>query len=191
MPARTRSKCFTLIEILVALTLLISLLGLAGFNIRKAWQQQVFRSEGDNLIQHLRLAQEILLTLHIESELEFTPGKVKWVPVGSANKIYDGMIEKTKIPLLAFSEIAFQETGGEKKNGTFTLKFLDDGYVMSRGILSLKSVQDEMIYILLPGYPAPLSLQKEPPDVSKLVREENELFERLTHMTLSDVQNKK
>lgn len=193
MISARRSSFFTLIEIMVVLAIIVSLLGWAGFNIRAALRQQAFRTETDRLLHRLRLAQDFLLTLNIESELEFSPKEVKWVPVGNANSGYEGLMDKEKLPLTAFSEITFEEINGDKKTGYFTLKFLDLGFVMSRGYLKLVAKTGEEAYIVLHGYPAPLKLQPSPPNVTLQLQEEQEFYERLTAITFSDVnvQNKK
>lgn len=190
---RRTSRAFTVMEIMVALAIMVSLLGWAGFNIRGAWREQAFRSECDRLLDRLRLAQDILLTLNVETELRFTPEGVKWVPVGMLNRLYDKLIVKEKLPLDPFAEVIFEEAGGEKKVGTFTLKFLDQGYILSKGILKLVAHTGEEAYITLPGYPAPLSLERTPPNPSQLDLDERKLYEGLTAITLSDpdVQSKK
>lgn len=182
-----KSRFFTLIEIMVVLAIIISLLGWASFNIRSASRQQAFRTQTDRLLNRLKLAQDFLLTLNIESELEFSPEGVKWVPVGNANSGSESFIDREKLNLTAFSEITFEEINGDKKTGTFTLKFLDLGFVMSRGYLKLVAKTGEEGYIALPGYPAPLKLQSTPPNVALQLQEEQELYDRLSAVTLSDV----
>lgn len=176
---------------MIVFALMISLLGVIGFSLRGAWQEQAFRSQAERLVNQFRLSQDMMLLLNIDTEVEFREGEVFWIPVGTSNETYEKMILKDRFQLTQIASVDFRGGDGtqqrmEGKQGGFKLGFFDRGFRMSKGILTLTSNKGEVYYILLNGYPSPINLLTEAPNPTNIAFEERDFYERMTTSTWND-----
>lgn len=184
MPQR---RFFSLIEILIALAILVSLLGIVGFNIKAALRSQSYDSQVDRLVSELNLSQDMLLVFNIETEFRFSPQEAHLVPVGTLDQAYERLIEREHTSLSALASVHFEGTLGERLERTFSLKFLDAGFETPKGVLTLTSLDGEKSYIYLPGYPAPLARQSKAPAIQVMDQQERLFYEKLTASTWATI----
>lgn len=176
---------------MIAFAIILMLTGLVSFNIRSAWREQTFRTEVDAIVNQLRMAQDLLMLLNIETEIHFTPEEIAWIPVGTINRVYEKMIQKEVIHPSELASVKFEtnledKVGADKEADSFSLNFHDRGFQMSRGVLTVSSKGGEEVNIYLRGYPAPIEVQSSPVDLVEKTREDQVFIEKLTQTTWSD-----
>lgn len=181
----SRRSYLSLLELLVVIAILTLIGGLFAIKIDRAVQEQKFRSEVDQVVEHLRLAQNLMLIFHTNVHVKFwsvdakgiyyqlsfdTPLPAKWNPemqrlhqLTTVRSLYIDDLEKYKD-----RELDVLEEFSNKESGTLILSFLSGGSKMSQGILRLstsdkESSQAMVRWILLPGFPSQiLSVSEEP-----------------------------
>lgn len=192
-----KTRFFTLLEILIVMALMVLLVGIVGWNLRGGIKAQAFNTQVDRILKQLRMSQDILMLLNIDTKLDFEGKEIEWIPVGTTNEVYDKFLAKEKTPLTSFSSIEFEsELDGEKslftpESGKITLSFLDRGFRLPYGVLKMVSVDNVERYIYLPGYPSPLDLQNTPPDVTQIKNKERDFRDRLTKATWTEINVRK
>lgn len=195
---KTKVRFLTLMEVMIAMAIILSLVGIVGFNVRGVWREQKYRSEVDRILSQLRFSQDMVLLLNIESEIDFSEGKIQWFPVGNINRFYERMLNKSAFKPTQIEKIEFETTLEDKtrqsgNSDSFKLNFLDRGFQMSRGVLKIIPYQGQERYIFLKGYPAPIEVQDTPVDLAQATQEDQTFREKLTQVTWSnpDVRKKK
>jgi prepilin-type N-terminal cleavage/methylation domain-containing protein len=161
---------FTLLEILIVLALIGLVSGVAAVSINKMFTHQRFRNEVELVLEHLRLAQDLMLILDSDLHLVFAEDRS-----GGKNTII--LESETKLPPEVQKEIARKpgsltlikgiffkdQLGKEPVKGKIDIAFLSNGAVMSKGVMRLSSSDSEnppsnalQSYICLPGYVRPI-----------------------------------
>lgn len=159
-----KKRHFTIIEMIIVITIIALVSGVIGINIRKAYQQQQFRSEVAMVVETLRLAQDLMLILQDDVHVIFTQndkGIVFWLETRSPlAKNWEAVIKRTHKTLKAIHAVKFlDELQGPVRMGELDIKFLSGGTVMSRGVVRLASTDDDNARdalrsaICLYGYP--------------------------------------
>jgi hypothetical protein len=180
---------FTLLEILVVIFLLTTVAGFIGIHIKGAYEEQQFMTETESMIDHLQLAQDLMLILdtdvyfHIVQEADHQlsyyldvnqPLVVKREPnFNLESPLFDSMASKKwaafvqrHIPLRTVQAVDFKPAKGlttpfEKNDETKDLLVLRfSAGAIHQGELSLKGPKDQRRMIILPGYPTFLHRQE-------------------------------
>lgn len=157
------------------------------FNIRNAYHEQAFRNDVEKIVGELNLAQDLLVLRNMETEIQFYEEnhviKSKWTAVGALNQPIEEILKKGQVTYTHIKNLEFENVAGDKSVNEFTLKFLDQGYEMSGGLLKLVSWDERQIeYLFLRGSPHPIKLEKETPDLFRKLREIDEKEKALTQM---------
>lgn len=147
-----------MIEVMIVMTLISIVVGVMGFGVNRALNQQSFRSEVVAVIDQLRLSQELMVILNADVRVHFVAesDQIKvWLETETGlAKGWERELARSGRELRAVEKITFDDVTLEEE-GELTLEFLSGGTVMSKGILSL-SFGDESRHICLPGYPRPI-----------------------------------
>lgn len=163
-------RCMTFIEMVVVMAILSLVAGVIGMNISRAMQEQRFRTEVSQIMDKLRLAQNLMLILNEDIKVYFN--KVEnGIICGLAFQcpLYKGWGKELNRPqlLTAVRRVDFKGMGEDLGKGNFALEFLSGGMVMSQGILKLSTgknrIYSDRRYVCLPGYPASIvNVDKKP-----------------------------
>jgi type II secretory pathway pseudopilin PulG len=197
---RTKKKAdFTLIEILIVMTLLLVVGGVVTVNIRKAIVEQKYRTEVELVVDTLRLAQDLMLIAGLDLHLFMKQasndqGIECWLEAdGEIPKKWERMIAQSHRLLTAIRTASFKEQRSFPiTEGMLDLRFQSLGSMMSRGILKLSFYQNESMQgplirtICLSGYPHPI-VSKLETDSSIPCRENKEFDLRLTQQTEREI----
>lgn len=153
----------TLLELLLVLALLGMVGGFFAINVRAALYEQRFRAEVDRVVDHLRLAQDLMLIFDGDVSLNIIAAK-------DDSGFEYGLVFDHDLPshlserfqkkqkLTAIHRINFYPPDPNDKSPGLNIKFYSGGAVMSRGILRLSTAERDLDgalsrYICLPGYP--------------------------------------
>lgn len=190
-------RYLTLIELMVVMAIISMVAGIVGININKSIQEQRFRTEVGQILDKLRLAQNLMLILNQDVEVHFknVDGGIRyWLSFQCPlNKGWDREINREQPLLSSIGSIEFSGDSNEYSSEGLNLKFLSAGLVMSRGILKLSTGQgrsyNDQRYICLRGYPAPLS-SVNTPDNSCLNPKETSINDQMTQFIMPEIQSK-
>ncbi len=165
---------------LIVFTLIALLAGVAAFSIRGLMTKQEAMKEFDKLAGQLRMAQELMLLMDVDSDVRFeklSEGfKVTWEPKGpvpeGAPQI-PGLKEETykHIERVFFEDVR----SGKQLNDNFFLSFYSKGLLIVKGLLVVKARGIERA-AAFPGYPWPiqfssnLSFPQEDPEIEAMVQ---------------------
>lgn len=190
----------TLIELLIVLTLIVTILGLVSFNVSKAVRQQKFNEEVSRVIDLLRLSQDLMLMLKlgvtVKFEINETGTGIKQTLTTEAPlpKTWMNIITKLQKPL---SVIHYIQTTQEGDSGKQEIKFLSEEIGMTKGVIRLStSKSDDVLgaltsYIYLPGYPSIITAQKKYPIEDKTEDAFLKDLSRLIYEEITDQKNQK
>ncbi|MGK5594429.1 MAG: type II secretion system protein [Parachlamydiaceae bacterium] len=160
-----KRQFFTLVEVMVALTIVSLITGIFAFSIRSLWREQAFLDEANLVVNQLRLAQDIMQIASGDLEVSFKKNNGKIVSEISIKNPFTRQIEQTLIPtkleLREIGSLRFEDDGGKVLEDDFVLTFFSKGFTMNHGLLRLTSKLSEKpaFVIALPGHPAPLTLE--------------------------------
>ncbi len=179
---------FTMIELLVVLSILAVASVLVGFSIQQALKDQRFRSEVNAVTKQLRTAQDLMLFASAEAYVKFAmdpEGRLNsWIEVKS--KIPPFLEKQVKLSHQVFTTLKKIEFYDFKRNGTpltqFEIEYGFRGTHMSRGTLRLWAEDDAswVREIDLTGTPEPIVAHKSDLNFKENTQEGVELYERLT-----------
>lgn len=191
----TKRKYITLIELILVMAILSLVTGLVGINIRKMMQEQNFEREVSQVVEELRLAQDLMLIVGHDAHVVFQKNSSR-ISMGMAlDKLlpgtWDKELKRKKSVLKAIQGISFQEKS-LPENGSLVLNFLSDGLVMSQGLLKLSSSSNPnekgalTRYITLSGYPNAIESSLKP-----LVEKKDNVPDKLTFLIQREINEKK
>lgn len=154
-----------MIEILIVLAILAMCIGVIGFNTFKAVREQRFQTEVSQVVDDLRLAQNLMLIMNTDSRMKFTSEDklIKyWLEFDQQLvKNWGRELQREPKTLKYIQFVNFQdELNKEHVVGSAEVRFLSGGSVMSRGVMRLStSINDDargalVRYVHLPGYPS-------------------------------------
>lgn len=162
---------FTLFELLIVIAILLVIAGVMTISIQKALVDQRFRSEVGVVVDDLRLAQQCMLifpaaditmvvkeksdgkgiTYRLESDTTLPQ------PIGKV------LINRDKDLKVIHGFFFDDEHATTTTEGRIDIRFLSNGFVMSKGIITLSTSDQEVpegaalqAYIVLPGFPYPI-----------------------------------
>ncbi|MCE5317386.1 MAG: type II secretion system GspH family protein [Parachlamydia sp.] len=166
--ARCKKYSFTLIELLLVISILLMVAGLVGYNIRRAFFEQRFRAEVSAVVDTLRLAQDLMLLLNSDAHVLFADdpaGGIRyWIEVEKQlSGGWERELKRKRPNLKAIHLVEMDDRiSAIKVKKHLDIMFLSGGSVMSKGILRLFSSDEKegdgvlKSYICLPGYPKPI-----------------------------------
>lgn len=165
---KTKSRRFiTLLELLIVFAILALVAGIGAFNLKALFSSQEELNEMDRVLFKLRKAQAVMVLLDGDIEIKFKRApqgfSMEWVPAGILSKSVSNRMGEREEALPHLQEISFQD--GVKDlllKPPFSLQFLSRGFLMNRGVLTLKGAQTER-HLLLVGYPWELQLVSKRP----------------------------
>lgn len=199
---RVKKRFFTLMEMLLVLGILSLIAGFLGVNISKMLQEQRFRTEVSQVMDQLRLAQDLMLIHDTNVQVKFASDKehgcVEYgmtfdtpIPKGWAKELKRPLKKLKMIHSVSFRDMnqLFDDSEDDEAN----IQFLSGGAVMSKGVLILRSHKSAMTNVLksfvwIPGSPAPLVASSKFPEE---YNEKDITFEtRLSQITQGEIQAK-
>jgi hypothetical protein len=194
-----RRVCFTLLEVLVVMTLVLAFGGVVAINVHKAVIEQRYRTEVELVIDTLRLAQDLMLIAGVDihfimKEASSDQGIECRLEVdGAVPKKWEGMIARSHRLLTAIRTANFKDQRFPFTEGMLDLRFQSQGTMMSRGILRLSPYYSEKIKgplvraICLPGYPHPIISKPETDKPMPCGEESKEFDLLLTQQTQREI----
>lgn len=160
---KLRHKSFTLIEMLMVLSIIALIAGVIGINMQKAFRDQRFKSELAGFVDHLRLAQDLMLIadadVHFKIEANESERSIKyWI---ETDKPFAKHFERflKKVGTLKTIHHVSHVSG---KDGLIDLKFLSKGSVLTSGNIQLSAAKNSeekntlIANVMLKGYPGPI-----------------------------------
>lgn len=186
-------RYMTLIEMIVVMAVLSMVAGVIGVNINRSMQEQRFRTEVAQIMDKLRLAQNLMLILNEDVKLNFTKtdngilcGLTFHCPL---NKGWAPELKREQL-LTAVRGVDFKGGGQDLGKGNFALEFLSGGTVMSRGILKLSTGKNRYYsdrrYVCLPGFPSPIVSVTTKPNIECLTKS-SQANDGLTQLIMPEI----
>ena len=164
MKLRRRSY-FSLLEMLVVISVLALVLTVVGANVSRMIEKQRFLSGVRNVVDRLQLAQDLMITLDTDVyvDIQITEGMDCWI------RVEKPLISDLARTLNQHHHIAgvrsatFSDGRGGMQCDTIRLEFICGGSRMSRGRLDLcshplPSASSMSQQLVLSGYPRPIVL---------------------------------
>lgn len=163
-------------ELLLVLGIVSLIAGFVGVNIRKMLQEQRFRTEVSQVLDQLRLAQDLMLIYDTNVYFKFiTDGKSFTYGITFDNLIPPSWARELQRPhkkLEMIRYINFHDVNAlfdDSEKNEINIQFLSGGTLMSKGVLALKSNKSEgnsnvlERFVWLSGSPHPLASTKKFP----------------------------
>lgn len=191
----------TLLEILIAITIITLVGGVVGIGITRALKEQRFRTEVALVVDTLRLAQNMMLILGTDVHFrvktaEGGKGIEYHLDVeGGGPEKWRRIIRKTQRIMKETHGISFRDLQPFPITpGQLDIRFQSNGAMMSKGVLRLSTHEDEKnpgaltMAICLRGYPHPLEAVIEKDVLIECETEEDTNYlSRLTLATLQEI----
>ena len=155
---------FTLIEMMVVMTILALSLTAVGIQVGRFLKEQRFLSDVGHVIRELQAAQDLMLVLDLDVKVRiaYDPEQkgidYKLVLEKKAKEEWLKLIERPNRPLQYITSIVYQRAHLPDENSDLgiTLKFPVGGVTMAKGVLILKGETSDLERkIDLRGYPIP------------------------------------
>jgi len=158
-----RLQRYTLVETLIALTIIALIASVVAINAKKAVRKERFQSEVAEFVDTLRTAQDLMLIagadVHVKIKEDKGEKAIKyWIETDTPLvKAFDPLIKKIKF-LKTIHHVAYKGS----QEGLIDLKFLSNGSMMSSGNIQLSSIiQNDsssilIANIMLNGRPNPI-----------------------------------
>lgn len=161
-----RKRYVTMIEILLVIAVLVMSVGVIGFNIFKAVREQRFLTEVSQMVDELRLAQNLMLIMNTDVRMKIiSEGNVNKYWLESDQRVttgWEGEMKRKPKELKYVQFVDFQDgLNKDTVTGSAEVRFLSGGMVMSRGWMRLSNATKDgpgvlVRYVHLPGYPSPI-----------------------------------
>jgi hypothetical protein len=190
---KRRRFYFTLLEMILVISLASLVAGAIGINIWNAKRKYNFDSEVSIVVNQLRLAQDLMLILDADLHLKFTQeeGADITYRLESEKELpweWEQEIKRKHKPLRAIRSIVFNT-----KEKVLDLPFLSGGSNMPQGLLifssdsNLDSSKALKSYILFSGHPKPIEDVRTPPTTDQIGRVSEHNY-KLTKMMQDEIQ---
>lgn len=200
-PIVFRRLYLTLVEIMIALTILALIGGVIGININVALKEQRFQTETDLVVETLRIAQDLMLILgsdvHFRVKAKADKSGIEYgLDVeGGVPSQWESMIARTHRVLKETHGISFKELQPFPIiEGELDIRFQSGGEQMSKGVLRLSTHENERasgattMAICLKGYPHPIvTLLEGPEPVTCETPDDAGVVNRLTSYTVQEI----
>lgn len=156
---RVRKSFFTLLEVLVVLTILSFVAGVIGINVYKIVAHERFQSEVSLVARKLQQAQDFVMVYGQDASVYLIENEgyhlCRWkteYPIDHALKRHLNRKEALKW----IDKIVFTSEEGESQEQDVVIKFYAWKGTKVRGRLTLSSTGGSKSFIDLPGHPSPL-----------------------------------
>lgn len=176
---RVKRKFLTLIEMIIVIGILSLVAGVIGVQVNKVLNEQRFRTEVSQVVDQLRLAQDLMLIYDSNVHFKIIPHEDGFVygitfdnpvPKNWAQELQRPHKKLKYIGFINFHDEKFPENNLKPEGD---ILFLSGGSVMSRGLLILSSYDDKDTddprnlkrFVWLPGYPQPIISVKNRPEI--------------------------
>lgn len=163
-----RKPCFTLFELLLVILLLGIGMSMTAIQIKKAYDEQQFLSEVEQVRSHLQMVQDLMLVAAADAYVKFGEDsgalcyQVKLQNKTIDNKLFSEIVEG-KYQLKKIQRIEF-EGFAIRGSQEIELQFFSQGLVMTAGKLvfspSSELKSEESYEIVLAGYPKMIESQR-------------------------------
>ena len=160
-----RRHCFTLLELMIVLFIISFGVILTGVKVKGLYREQRFFSEAEQVLNHLRMAQDLMLIMDTDVQVHFAPDRKNdqiqmWLEVEKPLEEKWAHLVERKISLVAIRALEFDDRPREQLMLQFSLG------KMSQGKLALfeernHSQKENGFTIELLGYPSPLGRNKD------------------------------
>lgn len=164
-----RRRHLTLVEILIAITILVLIGGIIGISVTRALKEQKFRTEVGLVVETLRIAQDLMLILgadvHFRVKAREDKSGIEYglEVEGGVPEQWEAMIKRTHRLLKETHGVSFRELQPFPiVEGQLDIRFQSGGAQMSKGVLRLSTHENEKapgamtMAICLKGYPHPI-----------------------------------
>jgi hypothetical protein len=198
---RIRRLPVTLLELLIAATILVAVSAVVIVSVNKAYVDQQFRAEAGRVVDKLRLAQDLMLLSKEDFRVKFTKaenGEGIEFSIQSFQPLREDYLKRAisaKSTLKAIKGVFFvDETLDEQpKEGEINARYRSNGVVMSKGIMRLASTDSKdppasalQRYICFPGYPSVITVDETLEEAQKRCNAINDEFiEKVTSDTIA------
>lgn len=191
---KVQGSFVTLLELLIVMAILGTTAGAVGIGIFKAVREQKFHSEVSQVVDTLRLAQDVMLVRNADVSLKFKASEegneisywLEFDEQGSEKWLRESQRAPKKLYWVQY--VDFQDIAEmEPIRGSAEIRFFSGGNVMSQGDLRLSTSQSDRSkgaltrYILLAGYPSMINSKEEE---TPLLEKEDE---RVTELTQAEI----
>lgn len=184
---KKRISYFTLLEILIALSILAVAGSLVAYNLRRVYLEQQALNEMESVANVMKTASDLMMLVNLDSELKFSSkeGKltVEFLPKSALSPLMKPLIPKKPLTLENIHTFSFED-GALHTHLTdqFSLLFLSKGFLMNRGVFTMESREVQGSLILL-GYPSSLLLIRGDPPKYPDDRSLKEMILQITEET--------
>lgn len=183
-----RRLYFSLIELMIVLGILFLISGVVGIGVTRAWQEQKFSSEVNQVVNKLRLAQNLMLILRSDVEVVITKNNeaqyVAGLKFGSPMPNQWGKeLQRFTAPFTQVQTI----TWNQQPIQDLLLRFISGGSMMSKGVLHLIARNGQERFIPLLGYPSPINSSTTLPPMQSLLDQEKSFDDQLTQRTREEI----
>ncbi|MEI8364843.1 MAG: prepilin-type cleavage/methylation domain-containing protein [Parachlamydiaceae bacterium] len=194
----------TLLEVLIVFALLALVSGVVAISINKALIDQRFSTEVGQIVEELRLAQNIMSILKADVHVIFEEDVKKdginyWLETDTLLPAHiKREVTRRKILKTVKGVFLKDQLPGESHEGRLDIKFMSYGAVMSKGVLRLASTDNPnppegtlQSYICLIGYPHPITSSDSKEKTDKECSNADEDFNtQLTEDTMQRIPEK-
>jgi hypothetical protein len=159
----------TLLELVIVMAILALVAGIVAISINKALIDQRFRTEVSMVVDELRLAQDLMLIFGTDVHVIFQEDSKRdginyWIELETElPKNIGREVMRKHEKLKTVRGVFFEGNVLEEVHGKLDVGFLSGGAVMTKGIITLSTSEEEVKsagilhnYICLPGYPKPI-----------------------------------
>ncbi len=197
-----RKQYITLLEIMIAISILAIATGIASIGIRQVLRDQRFRTEVYQVLTTFRLAQQIMLILNTDVHVKFKAenGKgftYKIVLDDKLDKDWQKIFSKPRPTLKEIHAINFIDAlGPSAKSDELDIRFLSGGSVMSQGMMRLGTAPEGtpnslQLFICFPGYPHFFQISSDSTqDKACNVQLQKKYNTRITEFTVEEIETK-
>lgn len=184
-----RKSCFTLLEILVVMMLISIGVVVTGLKIQDIYHEQRFNSETRQVINHLSMAQDLMLIMDTDVFVRFSPDEKKesikmWLEVEKPlDQPWRRLVER-RIPLTSIRSIEFDGTPSKKLTLQFSLGKMSKGMLILKEEENSKKKKERKLNVELLGYPSPFDGKSEKGPEQKMTERSELLYPAEVHEQL-------
>lgn len=198
---RVRRLPVTLLELLIAVAILVTVSAVVIVSVNKAYVDQQFRAEAGRVVDKLRLAQDLMLLSKEDFRVKFAKAEKNEgieFRIESYQPLREDYLKRAmgdKSTLKAIKGVFFEDESLDEqpKEGEINARYRSNGIVMSKGIMRLASTDNQdppagtlQRYICFPGYPSVITVDETLEEAKKRCNVINDdLIERVTSDTIA------